>query len=428
MDGMTLKSELRNDKLRNSRIVFLAVLYVGITYTFLELLLNSENAFQQVFFSNHNAFFSDFFDSVYDSLARDPYVERGVIYPAFIYVFYRAIAAFLPVAVSSAGSYAIRDSYVGEMIFHAYCYALMIAIFTIIVKIMHSKDIITKLFAFALLLSTPVLYAYERGNSILVSLLFLLLFFYLKDSEKGYQREWALISLAVAANIKIYPAIFGLLLLAEKKYIKAFRCMIYGAILFVFPFFFFGGLKDIPLMFSNIFRTSSSFGGVYGYQVGIRHLLSYLSAVTGNAEILERTGMLTAFVAIILLFNFFFTKEYFKKVLMLGIMCNLIPGFSWLYTTVYILPAVIYYYIDGSDRKNHIYPICFALLFCQFPIDISGILPTLKDNGIFVMRYNMTLSTVLSNIALWVLLIVSFAETVFECSSRYLSRRMKSKG
>lgn len=428
MDGMTLKSELRNDKLRNSRIVFLAVLYVGITYTFLELLLNSENAFQQVFFSNHNAFFSDFFDSVYDSLARDPYVERGVIYPAFIYVFYRAIAAFLPVAVSSAGSYAIRDSYVGEMIFHAYCYALMIAIFTIIVKIMHSKDIITKLFAFALLLSTPVLYAYERGNSILVSLLFLLLFFYLKDSEKGYQREWALISLAVAANIKIYPAIFGLLLLAEKKYIKAFRCMIYGAILFVFPFFFFGGLKDIPLMFSNIFRTSSSFGGVYGYQVGIRHLLSYLSAVTGNAEILERTGMLTAFVAIILLFNFFFTKEYFKKVLMLGIMCNLIPGFSWLYTTVYILPAVIYYYIDGSDRKNHIYPICFVLLFCQFPIDISGILPTLKDNGIFVMRYNMTLSTVLSNIALWVLLIVSFAETVFECSSRYLSRRMKSKG
>ena len=428
MESMTLKSDLRNDKIRNSRIVFLAVLYVGITYTFLELLLNSENAFQLVFFSNHNAFFSDFFDSVYDSLASDPYAERGVIYPAFIYVFYRAIAAFLPVAVSSAGSYAIRDSYVGEMIFHAYCYALMIAIFTIIVKIMHSKDKITKLFAFALLLSTPVLYAYERGNSILVSLLFLLLFFYLKDSEKGYQREWALISLAVAANIKIYPAIFGLLLLAEKKYIKAFRCMIYGVILFVFPFFFFGGLKDIPLMFSNIFRTSSSFGGVYGYQVGIRHLLSYLSAVTGNPEILERTGMLTAFVAIILLFNFFFTKEYFKKVLMLGIMCNLIPGFSWLYTTVYILPAVIYYYIDGSDRKNHIYPICFVLLFCQFPIDISGILPTLKDNGIFVMRYNMTLSTVLSNIALWVLLIVSFAETVFECSSRYLSRRMKSKG
>lgn len=429
MTELIFSNNLSQLKENSSKNRFSCLILLSVIFTVFALFINSEKTLMNIFFSNNIVFFTDFSDSIYDSLFKDPYIERCAMYPALTYLFYRAIGSVIPAGVIAEGSYSIRDSYYGQLLFQIYCFLIFIALFCAIIKIMRTNGTANKVFAVALVLSSPVLFAYERGNSILLSLVFLLLFFGYKDSEKGYQRELALLCLAVSANIKLYPAVFGMILIADRKYARALRCMLYGIILFVVPFFFFGGLKDIRIMFDNIFRTGGVFSVQYGYQVGIRHLLSYIAAVTSKPEIVARTSELTFFALLLMLFTFFFSTKYFKKVLALGLICTLIPSFGWLYTTVYMIPAVIYYYKDMSYRENnYIYTFCFLLLLCQFPIDISSILPVINKPEIFSLMYNMTLSTVLSNIALWVLLIVSFAETVFECSSRYLSRKIKSNG
>ncbi|MBR3144836.1 MAG: DUF2029 domain-containing protein [Clostridia bacterium] len=428
MTEATTCDNLSQLKSNSAKKRFSYVILLSIALTCVALFINSEKTLMNIFFSNNVVFFSDFSDSIYDSMFKDPYVERGVIYPAFIYVFYRIIGSIIPTDVIVGGTYSIRDSYYGQLLFQAYNFLVFIALFCSIIRIMQSKDKTNKVFALALVLSSPVLYAYQRGNSIILSLVFLLLFFGYKNSEKMYQREFALVFLSIAANIKLYPAVFGIMLLADRKFVQALRCMIYGIILFVLPFFFFGGLKDIYVMFVNILRTGGVFSTQYGYQVGIRHLLSYIAAVTSRPEIVARTRAVTVIVLMLLLIIVFFSKKYFRKVLALGLMCTLIPGFSWIYTTVYMIPAVIYYYMDRSyHKKNYIYPFCFLLLLCQFPIDVSAILPVVKKPEFFSLIYNMTLSTVLSNIALWVLLIVSFADTVFEYTNRIFGYNIRSK-
>lgn len=85
-------------------------------------------------------------------------------------------------------------------------------------------------------------------------------------------RELALICLACAAAMKLYPALFGLLLLSDKKYKEAVRAVIYGIVLLVVPFFFMGGVGQIPQMLKNSLTLnnntlSGSTGFGYGFKV-----------------------------------------------------------------------------------------------------------------------------------------------------------------
>ena len=108
------------------------------------------------------------------------------------------------------------------------------------------------LFITLMMFSIPFLFAFERGNIILVSFILLLVFMCFKDSENKVLREIALIGLAASAAIKIYPAIFGLILVKEKRWLDIFRVITYGLILFVLPFLFFGGYSSLILYLKNL--------------------------------------------------------------------------------------------------------------------------------------------------------------------------------
>ena len=63
---------------------------------------------------------------------------------------------------------------------------------------------------------------------------------YLKDRSSAASREAALILIAMAAGIKLYPAIIGVIYLREKRFKEAIRLVIYGLIIFLVPFAFCG--------------------------------------------------------------------------------------------------------------------------------------------------------------------------------------------
>ncbi len=375
----------------------------------------------QLLFPNCDAYFSDFFDSVYDSSLPNPYVTRKVIYPALIYIFYSIIVWFVPKETVLGGSHAIRNSQCGQMIFHIYCVVLVVAILFVLLKLMDSGDIVTKIFCVSVIIGCPFIYAYERGNSILVSLLFMLLFFCYKDSDSKAMRELSLIFLAIAAVIKIYPAIFGLLLIAEKRLAEALRCVIYGIAVFALPFFLYGGPKGIVYMFKNILKLSGTFGEQYGFQVSIRHALSYISKVAGLG-LADYTSYFAATITAVLAVSFLLTRQYYKRILSLTLICILVPGFNWLYALVYLIPAMVIYFKDNPKMSgSRIYGVCFILIFCWYPINIVKRFPKLSVKN-FAPLYEITLGVIICNIALFVLALALLVGSVKEVIYRIYNK------
>ena len=56
------------------------------------------------------------------------------------------------------------------------------------------------------------------------------------ESDDPVKRELALIALAFATCMKLYPVIFGVLLLRKDKLKEATRCIVSGLVLFIVPF------------------------------------------------------------------------------------------------------------------------------------------------------------------------------------------------
>ena len=92
-------------------------------------------------------------------------------------------------------------------------------------------------FSIAICTSSFFIYAIMRGNIILLSVLFTLYYMVFYDSKDERLRKTALLSLAIAANIKIYPAVFGCILIKERRWKDIGRCAAYACLLF-FPLFF----------------------------------------------------------------------------------------------------------------------------------------------------------------------------------------------
>ena len=120
--------------------------------------------------------------------------------------------------------------------------------------------------------SYPFWLAIERGNMSLLVLILLMYAMALKDSTKIWERETALLLFAMAAALKLYPAVFGLLYLISKRYKEAVRLVIYGALLFThqlygvlfffLPFVFFQGVHGFQIFLHNINAVGSGATGV----------------------------------------------------------------------------------------------------------------------------------------------------------------------
>ncbi|MFR1477072.1 MAG: glycosyltransferase 87 family protein [Hydrogeniiclostridium mannosilyticum] len=83
------------------------------------------------------------------------------------------------------------------------------------------------LFSCSVLFSGPMFFLLERGNILIAVFAFSLVFLALYDSEKFSHRLIAYICLAVAAAIKLYPAVLGFLVL-YKRYKETVLLLYWG--------------------------------------------------------------------------------------------------------------------------------------------------------------------------------------------------------
>ena len=130
-----------------------------------------------------------------------------------------------------------------------------------------------------------MLYSFDRGNIVWFCMAFLMVYIFTYDNKNKILREIGLISLAIATSIKIYPVVFGLMLLFDKRWAEAKRCIIYGVLIFFVPFLCFGGFSEFTVLLSNLTNASNFLGSIgHGYR------LNFSNTVYGVFDVLQRRG------------------------------------------------------------------------------------------------------------------------------------------
>lgn len=182
----------------------------------------------------------------------------------------------------------------------------------------------------------------EKSNIILYVIPMIFSAFLLKDSDNKVKREAALLLIALAASIKVFPAIMGLIYVKEKRWRESFRLLIYGAALFFLPFSFFGGLSGIKCYFHNSVMRNEYYAKRYEYFKG---LLAFANIQGIKLKILS-FAFAVALIALLMM-----TKDIFREKVYFASFLAFVPNCMYRYMLLlFLIP--LFYLIKEDENKN----------------------------------------------------------------------------
>lgn len=348
--------------------VFYILVLTSLVIFAVSIPLTHYNSLKLYLWKPGNSFY-DFFESLKINIywKRNECYEAGSIYPPLANLFYLLITRCMSIGtlqqLDSLSDYSkIKALQECSIYFVLYMNTLLVFYYLVCTGWKKGSRLEKNIFAAAMLFSVPFLYQFERANIIFLALLFTMLFFLWKDSESRLLRELSYVSLAVAAGLKIYPAVFGLLILKEKRYKDTVRLVFYGILAFMLPFLFYGGFHNVTLFLENMLETSSKFSMTrIGYQLDYYTVLKNVSAFAGSDSVFIGKVFQAAF-ALLGLWAAFGLRERWKTVLLLTCMVIGVPSISYVYTAIFMIIPIIVYLDSGSKKKRDLIYLAGMLL------------------------------------------------------------------
>lgn len=375
------------------RIYLLMILFFSLLYYLLCIFVKID-FFQAVAFYNVNDTFMDWFNCII-GYRGNPYAgETGTNYPALAVLYFKICRFAIPQEVLDGNVDGLFRCQNAWIIFTLYN-GILIWIFGVAVDHKLKLNYWDKmLFLVVCLFSFPVLFAFERGN--IINLAFVLTFFFccFYEDENKVLKELALIALAIAAGIKIYPAIFGLLLLKKRKTKEGIRLIGYGLICFVCPFFLFGGVDAIHSFIRGILSFATNRSTVtgeiadsmvasltavpavstvtimpdsYGYNFSFSNICKVFREMSGIYVPDRFIRFLLVLICVMLFIIAFTVKESWKELLCYTLIMILVPSFSGAYVLLFMLIPLVEFLNYQTQNKeqtgNRIFDFFYALLF-----------------------------------------------------------------
>jgi hypothetical protein len=390
---------------RSSYEAVFCVLLIGAACYSIYLYISSYGQLQGTRFfrttSNGEDTFHDFFNVLKYVSDRDPYHYK---YPEF-----RSETAYPPLAylilypfsrIASALNLTTQemlDSQIGLMALFGF---VLISIVPLAILLYQKKEgsILVKASVLLTLFSSGIfVFSVERGNTILLTASFLAAFLLGYRSENRFVREMSYVALACAAGLKVYPAVFGILLLKEKRFADAVRTALYGAAAFFLPFFYFtGGLSSFPTILENVSLNAEAYKlQVPTFRFGF--LPFYLSCDPAQlqADTWITVGNIVFALAVL---ASFFLKSHWKTAMLLACAIVAVPVNSAYYTGLYLFVPIVLFL---NEEKHPLFDWGYLLLilFILNPFQIVG-----QDMILYTGR--------IANIALLLLLISILCEGV----------------
>lgn len=320
--------------------------------------------------------FMDFYNSVYDAANRVPY-EHGVIYPPLCNLIYYIAARFLP-KQTFAGIYHfpgggdIRDLQGVQTAFIIYSVIAFVFLTYCVFKLFKNATNRRKYFVLISTLCTyPVIFTIERGNIVLYSFLFILFYVITYDTKNKFVKEVGLICLAIGGVLKIYPALYGILLIIDKRYKDAGRAILYGLLLFFVPFVFFGGMNACVLMLHNMFSWQNQVNGVnlYNYSVGVSGLFGYIAKIT-HVDF-ANYKFIGYFLGTLLVVVGCFEKCRWRKIAFITFAMIMFMPIAYDYYAIFILIPWFLMLTDSQyqwKKIDYYYSILYLLIYCTIPL------------------------------------------------------------
>ncbi len=334
------------------------------------------DAWKNLVFSNFTDFCMDFFNHMKYVSQRRPYaVGKSACFPPLAYVVYYFLYHCIPM---EAGGNAIlmggiREACIGNGEAGIYFALLMYVIGNMILLLLTLAEGKKGsrgeklLFILLLIFSPPYLFMWERGNLVILSNIFLLIFLKEKDSHKAWVRELSYLSLAASAGLKLYPAVAGALLLREKRWAEALRTIIYGILLFGIPFFLFGGVEGFLQWKDNILIINAP-GAVESQAVSLVNFVNLLETDLHLELTLLKKILPLAAMGLGLISLWGLDREW-KRVTLLCILMIACPGWSGQYTVIIMTGPLLLFLDEPEEYKScksmeTLYAILFVGIFC----------------------------------------------------------------
>ena len=321
--------------------------------------------------------FMDFFNSVRDASHNGGY-EKGVIYPPLANLIFFLFGKMMYadyVGETFTNRFSLRNyDPNGLLVYFVFVTLCLFMTFLVIDRRLRSQNFKFSPALMALFgtFSFPMLYGIQRGNIIILAVPLTMFFVFYRNSKKKWIRELSYIALALAAAVKIYPAVFGVLLITDKKYKEALRTVAYGIALFILPVFAFdGGLDLIRQLVENIVHFSGqkassvskiTFRSGYAFQtLANTYFTTKLTSILGKLIFIciELLSFMMAFML---------PKEWQKVTCICYALFN-IQSFSGNYALVFfLLPFIMFITERKRFRWNDIvFLLCMMMMFIVLP-------------------------------------------------------------
>lgn len=297
---------------------------------------------------------------------NSPYYGDMSSYPPLVLVFAHFFAMFADYSKGyetvylTGGTGAVVSLYLFFLIF-AFLYAMLL--FRIFEKKGFSLPLQIALVV-ASFFTMGLVYNFERGNFILYALLPGLFFFGYYDSKNPVLRELSFVALGIATGIKLYPALFALILLNKREFFPFMRCVAYSLLALFVPYFFLDrGLAN----FNQFVRWLVSFAvwqAEYGYNYSITNFLAIMASFLGGPPLASAdVNVYNLFpylvVGISLLSGLFADKKY-KVFLGACLAMILFPNPSFYYSASFLILPIISF-IEEKEKNN--WDVAYMVLF-----------------------------------------------------------------
>lgn len=373
-------SAVTSDRATAMRYAFAAAIQVAWCFVIVGVLCGNRNMLFGFTFNNGRDLFMDFFNPL-STMNKGTYwfshLYEADTYPPFANLLFFIFSRFIPESGHMASA-ELRISFAG-MIFFVLAFFCVYVLYELCRKKIGKKPH-ALLMALGLAFCSPILFNVERGNIILLSLLFTACFLFGYDSENKIVRELSLICLAMAASIKIYPAVFGFILVWDKRYMQAVRCAIYGVVCFLAPFALFGGFSGFEGFLSNLTEfVGGNAAAARDHLMNFSNLLSNLTQLfLGSAELGRSIAgyALVPFSLLTVLLATFVFKSRWKSVLALSMVLVLFPNANGYYAMSFYIFPIVFFLIEEKHGIFDWFYLAFmslCILPMQFLMGLFGI-------------------------------------------------------
>ena len=345
----------------------------------------------------HNTYM-DYYNMLANLYDADHPYSNNSNYPAMCFLIWRVLFHMIPINQDAADGFYLRN-YMPATLGFILCSIFVVWLtYEALQYMIKGEEIGKKLLAFSIIVSGPYIFALERGNIIVLSFALTLIFVALYKSEKKYLRIVAYICLAVAASIKIYPALFGLLMIKKSRIKEIVFTVALGIITFIMPFFAFEGIKSVKDFLHGI-RCANILQGKQG--TGLNYSLDNLTKIIENitkTNLEKYSGVILACAICFCLIIIFCCRHEWQRSFGVVLLIMWVPKLSYTYMLLFFSIPLIQFLNENGEKRLSCLDIGVLMSFMVIQVPLA--LPSLGKYDIENAKFPLSWSTLLGNLAI----------------------------